>query len=149
MKDRFKGSIMLFAAAFIWGTAFVAQSSGMKYVEPFTYNAVRTLLGGFVLIPVIAVFRKSDKKSDERKGTSIKTSVTGGICCGVVLFAASSMQQYGISLTTAGKAGFITALYVVIVQLIGLFIGRRSSVKIWICVAIAVTGFYLLCVRKS
>lgn len=148
MKDRFKGSIMLFAAAFIWGTAFVAQSSGMKYVEPFTYNAVRTLLGGFVLIPVIAVFRKS-QKSDERKCTSIKTSVTGGICCGAVLFAASSMQQYGISLTTAGKAGFITALYVIIVPLIGLFFGRRSSVKIWICVIIAVIGFYLLCVRKS
>ena len=144
MLKRFKGSIMLLAAALIWGTAFVAQSSGMKYVEPFTYNSVRTLLGGTVLIPVIISFRKFDKSSSRTEKSSSKSSVIGGICCGIVLFTASSFQQLGISMTTAGKAGFITALYVVIVPLIGILLGKRSGLKTWLCVLMAIVGFYML-----
>ena len=146
MFKRFRGSIMLLLAAVIWGTAFVAQSKGMDYVEPFTYNSVRTLIGGIALIPVTAVLSKS---SSQNSGPNVKVSVIGGICCGIILFAASSFQQLGISLTTAGKAGFITALYVIIVPITGLFLGKRPHIKIWVCAAVAVAGFYLLCVKSS
>ena len=145
MLKRFRGSIMLLLAAIIWGTAFVAQSKGMDYVEPFTYNSIRTLIGGIALFPVNAVL---SKRSSLHSVTHRKVSIIGGICCGIILFAASSFQQLGISMTTAGKAGFITALYVIIVPVAGLFFGKRPHIKIWVCVAVAVAGFYLLCVKK-
>lgn len=140
---------MLLITALIWGTAFVAQSEGMNYVQPFTYNAVRTLLGGVVLIPVIFVLKKLLAKgnSSPPSQTSKKATITGGICCGVILFIASSFQQFGISCTTAGKAGFITALYVVIVPVLGIFFGRKTALKTWLCVVIAVIGFYMLCIN--
>lgn len=137
---------MLLITALIWGTAFVAQSEGMNYVQPFTYNAVRTLLGGVVLIPIIFALKKIIPKNDPPP-ESTKNTITGGICCGFLLFAASSFQQFGISYTTAGKAGFITALYVVIVPVLGIFFGRKTALKTWICAGIAVIGFYLLCIN--
>lgn len=145
-----KGSIMLLITAMIWGTAFVAQSEGMNYVEPFTYNAMRTLLGGLVLIPVILIFRAAEKSSHTPvKAFSVKETAVGGICCGVVLFIASAFQQAGIAQTTAGKAGFITALYIVIVPLLGIFMGRRIPLRMWLFVAIAVAGFRLLCIKDD
>lgn len=152
MIKNLRGSIMLLLAAIIWGTAFVAQSEGMNYVEPFTYNGIRTLIGGFVLVPVIGVFKKLNIRPGASNGeseTNLRTTVIGGIVCGAVLFAASSFQQVAISMTTAGKAGFITALYVIIVPLIELVLYRRSSKKIWLCVFIAITGFYLLCIKEG
>ncbi len=151
MLKKLRGSILLLITAIIWGTAFVAQSEGMNYVGPFTYNAVRTLIGGFVLIPVIALFRCTPlhKKDSKNEKAPLKTTVKGGICCGILLFIASSFQQSGIKLTTAGKAGFITALYVVIVPLVGIFFGRKSSIKTWVCAAVAVLGFYLLCIKAG
>lgn len=147
MLKTIRGSLMLLTAAFIWGTAFVAQSKGMDYVEPFTYNSVRTLIGGLVLLPMIFFFRRrSSRKASEN---NIKISFIGGIICGLVLFAASSFQQLGISLTSAGKAGFITALYVVIVPVIGIISGQKPNIKIWLCVFIAVLGFYLLCIKEG
>ncbi len=148
MFKRLRGSLLLLTAAIIWGTAFVAQSEGMQYVEPFTYNAIRTLIGGLVLIPVIFGFRLGRRHSKEKlPAVNRKATVLGGICCGAVLFLASSLQQCGIVLTTAGKAGFVTALYVVIVPLISVFLHRRPPKAIWFCVAAAVAGFRLLCVR--
>lgn len=150
MSKKMQGNIMLLVTALIWGTAFVAQSEGMRYVEPFTYNAVRTLLGGIVLIPVITAFRMfSGKTHTLERVVSRKATVIGGIACGVVLFAASSFQQCGIAMTTAGKAGFITALYIVIVPLIELIIYRKSNAFVWICVVIAAGGFYLLCIKEG
>ena len=151
MLKRLRGSAALLITAVIWGTAFVAQSEGMNYVQPFTYNAVRTLLGGIVLIPVIFILKKllTKEKTDPARGSSLRTTVKGGICCGILLFAASSFQQFGISFTTAGKAGFITALYVVIVPVIGIFLGRKSCLKTWICAGTAVFGFYLLCIKNG
>ena len=151
MNKRVQGNIMLLIAALLWGTTFVAQSEGMRYVEPFTYNAVRTLIGGTVLIPVIAAFRMFSRKKEipAENSTSRKTTVIGGICCGVVLFAASSLQQCGMTVTTAGKAGFITALYIVIVPLIELVIYRKTNILVWICVVIAAVGFYLLCIKEG
>lgn len=151
MRKKLQGSMMLLVAALIWGTAFVAQSEGMRYVEPFTYNSIRTLLGGVVLIPIIAAFRvsgRSPRASDEKKAP-LRTTVTGGIACGFLLFAASSFQQSGISMTTAGKAGFITALYIIFVPLIGLILYRKSTVMIWVCVLLAAAGFYLLCINEG
>ena len=148
MLRSLRGSFMLLLAALIWGTAFVAQSKGMDYVEPFTYNAVRTLIGGFVLIPIVLLFGKKRSKSTATAANN-KAGIFGGICCGLVLFAASSFQQYGIAFTSAGKAGFITALYVVIVPIIAIVTGRRPNIMIWICVCIAVLGFYLLCIKEG
>ncbi|MBR3760505.1 MAG: DMT family transporter [Ruminococcus sp.] len=150
MSKRIRGNIMLLIAALLWGTTFVAQSEGMRYVEPFTYNAVRTLIGGIVLIPVIAAFNVFSRKTNPPESkTSKKATIIGGMACGVVLFAASSLQQCGMTMTTAGKAGFITALYIVIVPLIELVIYRRSNVFVWICVVVASAGFYLLCIKEG
>lgn len=150
MLKTIRGSLMLLTAAFIWGTAFVAQSKGMDYVEPFTYNAVRTLIGGIVLIPVVFIFGdKNSNKGTAKTSKNIKMSLIGGIICGLVLFAASSFQQYGISLTSAGKAGFITALYVVIVPIIGIIMGKKSNIRKWVCAFIAVIGFYFLCIKDG
>lgn len=153
MTKKLRGNIMLLATALIWGLAFVAQSDGMNYVGPFTYNATRTLLGGFVLIPVIALLKALDKhgKSDEapQKKAPLRTTIIGGICCGIVFFIAGSLQQIGITMTTVGKAGFITALYIVIVPLIGVILYRKTSLKIWLCAAVAVAGFYLLCINEG
>ena len=142
---------MLLATALIWGLAFVAQSDGMNYVGPFTYNATRTLLGGFVLIPAILFLKATDKnkKSPDKQKAPFRTTLLGGICCGIVFFVASSLQQTGIMMTTVGKAGFITALYIVIVPLIGVIIYRKTSLRIWLCAAAAVAGFYMLCINDS
>ena len=150
MIKNFKGSLMLLITSLIWGTAFVAQSEGMNYVEPFTYNAMRTLLGGVVLIPVIILFRFLDKRNGREKANfSLKNTVTGGICCGIVLFIASSFQQSGIAQTTAGTAGCVTALYIVIVPLIGIFLHKKMPLRMWLFIAIALAGFWLLCIKQD
>lgn len=150
MIKNFKGSIMLLITSIIWGTAFVAQSEGMNYVEPFTYNAMRTLLGGVVLIPVMLLFRFSDKRNGKEKSScSLKNTVIGGICCGIALFIASSFQQAGIAQTTAGKAGFVTALYIVIVPMIGIFLHKKMPLRMWLFIAIALAGFWLLCIKQD
>ncbi|MCQ2469164.1 MAG: DMT family transporter [Ruminococcus sp.] len=141
---------MLLTASLIWGTAFVAQSEGMNYVEPFTYNAMRTLLGGFVLIPVILAFKAAERRKNTPKTQySAKNTAVGGICCGVFLFIASSFQQAGIAGTTAGKAGFITALYILLVPIIGIFFRRKVPVRMWLFVVIAIIGFWLLCIKEN
>ncbi len=149
-RHRLRGNIMLLMTAAIWGLAFVAQSDGMNYVGPFTYNACRTLLGGFVLIPVIALLRLlPDKPGEKRENAPLKTTVTGGVICGLIFTVAGMLQQYGIKYTTAGKAGFITALYIIIVPVYGFILYRRTSLKAWVCCFIAVAGFYLLCINEG
>jgi drug/metabolite transporter (DMT)-like permease len=144
-----RGSIMLLVTAFIWGLAFVAQSVGMDYVGPFTFNSVRSLIGGLVLIPCLLIMDKMKLTHAPQDRMQKKQLVSGGIACGVILFFASSAQQIGIVTTTAGKAGFITALYIVLVPVIGIFLGQRSSVPVWISVGMATAGMYLLCVNEA
>lgn len=138
MRKRLFADFLLLIAAFIWGSAFVAQSIGMDYVGPFTYLAARSYLGTLVLIPVILIFARPLKPS--------RDTVIGGILCGIILFAASSFQQFGIMKTTAGKAGFITALYIIFVPLIGIFMKKKPSLIKWFCAFMAVAGFYFLCI---
>lgn len=153
MQERWKGNVMLLLAAFIWGTAFVAQSAGMEFVQPLTYNGIRTLIGAVVLIPVIFFFdRRRDKEqpvSAQEKKEIRRNSTIGGFWCGIALCIAGNLQQFGMDMTTAGKAGFITSLYIVIVPLLGIFLKRKIPKIVWVSVAIAVIGFYLLCFQDD
>lgn len=143
-----KNNILLVLTALIWGCAFVAQSVGMDYVGPFTFNMARFLIGAIVLLPVIW-FMDRQRKTGAEKGAGQKTLIIGGICCGIALAVASTLQQWGILFTTVGKAGFITAMYIVIVPMLGIFIGKKVRPLIIGCVAIAVVGFYFLCMTES
>lgn len=152
-KLQMKQSLLLLLAAVIWGVAFVAQSVGMDHVGPFTFNALRSLLGGVFLIPCIYLLGKlnGEKKVDllPREKTERKQLLTGGILCGCILCAATNLQQIGILYTTVGKAGFITACYIVLVPIFGMFLGKKTGMGIWISVGLAVVGLYLLCLNDS
>lgn len=157
---------MLFLAAIIWGFAFVAQSAGMDYVGPFTFNAVRCLIGALVLVPVALLWKP--EKSAEDKGAQEKSFVTkeseknrngwfrrnktlllGGISCGVFLGVATNLQQIGILSTSVGKAGFLTALYIVLVPVAGLFFKKKCGIAVWIGVICSLAGLYLLCMTEG
>lgn len=156
-KQQIRNSLILFLTAFIWGVAFVAQSKGMDYVEPFTFNCVRSVIGGLFLIPCIFVLNKLNPErkleyqamSPENQRAGRKKLLTGGILCGIVFFVASNLQQFGIVYTTVGKAGFITAMYIVIVPILGLFFRRKCSPTVWLGVLLAVGGLYFLCITDG
>ena len=156
-KTQIRNSLLLLLTATIWGTAFVAQSVGMEYVEAFTFTFARSIVGGIVLIPCIWFLRwlkGREKKTScdvtcAKRPHITKIEWIGGICCGLALCAASNFQQIGIAYTTVGKAGFITALYVVIVPIMGLFFKKRVSFVVWICVVLSVIGLYLLCMTEG
>lgn len=150
MKQQIKSSLILLLTATIWGVAFVAQSVGMEYIGPFTFNAIRCVLGGLVLIPVILVLKKKKETGAENQEKEDKKTLwTGGIACGVILCIASNLQQFGIMEASVGKSGFFTALYIVMIPVIGIFIGKRPGIKLWFCVALAVVGMYLLCMKDG
>ena len=148
-----KNTILLLLTALIWGSAFVAQSVGMDYVGPFTFNSVRCLIGGLVLLPCIFFFKRfgiGDGGWEEEKSVKGRRDlITGGILCGVFLACASSAQQVGLTYTTVGKAGFITAMYIVIVPVLGIFLKRLPKPAVWVSVVLAVAGLYLLCMTDS
>ena len=149
---KIRNAVLLAVAALIWGIAFVAQSVAMDYIGPFTYNGIRSLIGGIVLIPVILISDANKKKRGEyvKLGKKEKKNlIVGGVLCGVCICVASNLQQAGIVGTDAGKAGFITALYIVIVPILGIFFKRKVSPVIWACVAVATAGMYFLCVSDK
>ena len=144
-KFVLRQSLILLLAATIWGVAFVAQSVGMDYVGPFTFLASRSVIGAIVLLPYIYIRdKKEQKKTENKKGLLI-----GGICCGTLLFLASILQQIGIMYTTVGKSGFITAMYIVLVPIISIFLKKKADLKLWCGVALAVAGLYLLCMTSG
>lgn len=170
-KTEWKSPALLFLTAVVWGVAFVAQSVGMDYVGPFTFNCIRCLIGAVVLVPCIwfldgwkqrqcgaSCGRESagaqDSASCSRRSAGAQDGASdgshallaGGICCGLALFVASNLQQIGIQYTTVGKAGFITALYIVMVPVFGIFLKKRAGIRVWVSVALAVAGLYLLCI---
>lgn len=134
MNTRTKYNLLLVFAAMIWGSAFVAQKSGGT-IGGFTYNGIRTLLGGLVLIPIYFLLRKNKE---------MKTSIMGGIFCGLALFIASNLQQFGINNTSASKAGFITSLYAIIVPFLSIFLHKKIRPIVWVSVVISLAGLYLL-----
>lgn len=151
-SKELRGNLLLLLTAVIWGCAFVAQSVGADKIGPFTFQSVRSLIGGMVLLPVIFVFdRKKGQQGTGRKPSpqEQKTLILGGVVCGVILCVASCLQQAGIAYTTAGKAGFITAMYILIVPLLGRLFGQRIPGKLWGCIVLAAIGLYLLCVGNA
>lgn len=167
---QIRNSLLLLLTATIWGIAFVAQSVGLDYVDPFTFNAVRCTLGGLVLIPFILFQgrKKSSKSNDANRSTDLTNSnnitssnnftsflkknqklIIGGLLCGLFLFVASNLQQFGIKTTTAGKAGFITSCYIIIVPILGLALKKKTGPFIWIGVVTALVGMYLLCMTEG
>ena len=147
-KMKLSSSLMLFMAALIWGFAFAFQSQGMDYMGPMTFNGTRFLIGAFVLVPVIFIFRKPGEKKKITKD-DMKVTITGGVVCGLCLFAASSLQQVGIQYTSVGKAGFLTTLYIILVPIIGIFFKKKASAMVWIGAILSVIGMYLLCVSET
>lgn len=154
-KNSLIGSIFLALAAIIWGSSFVAQTAGAEFVGPFTFISVRSLLGSVALLPVILVmdtFKKKSKPEEYKKMTKAdyKYLFMGGTACGVVLCAASCLQQLGIDGGTApGMAAFITALYILLVPIFSVFIGKKIRPVIWVCVGVSVVALYLLCVKDG
>jgi drug/metabolite transporter (DMT)-like permease len=145
MTSRWTSSPLLLLAAAIWGFAFVAQRAGMEHVGPFTFNTVRFALGGIVLLPlVVARRRRKAVKGKGRPFTGGRKVLLGGLVAGLVLFAGASLQQSGIVYTTAGKAGFITGLYVIIVPLGGLLWKQQTGAQTWLGAVLAVAGLYFL-----
>ena len=155
------GALLLLLTAIIWGLAFVAQSKGMESVGPFTFNGVRSFVGAIVLIPVLVINRHKIFKVYEEKKTGTMTEITdkkkritvlltGLLSIGLVFFMASQSQQIGIGLTdSVGKAGFITALYIVLVPVAGIFMKKRPNFIVYLCVAASTVGLYLLCMKKG
>lgn len=135
--------VMLWLTAAIWGFAFVAQRAGMEYIGPFTFNGIRFILGSISLLPLI-LWLKFKQKSPSGKHKNI---IKGGLLAGIVLFAGASLQQAGMVYTEAGKAGFITGFYVILVPLIGIFIGQHITKLLWAGALIALAGLYLLTIN--
>lgn len=145
-KFVLRQSALLLLAATIWGIAFVAQSVGAEYVGPFTFLATRSVIGTVVLLPYIAI---RDRNNEKTGVCNKKELMTGGICCGTLLFMASILQQIGIQYTTVGKSGFITAMYIVLVPIVSIFLKKRAGIKIWMGVILAVGGLYFLCMTPG
>ncbi len=144
MSKKMKANLLLFIAAFIWGTAFVAQKSGGA-IGSFTFNGIRTFIGGLVLLPL--VFKNRQDKSIP---LFTKQELIGGIVCGFFLFVAASLQQFGLAYTTAGKAAFITTLYVVFCPILSLIVHKKKTRPlVWLCVVLDVIGLYLLCMTDA
>lgn len=147
---KIKSELLLFVTALIWGAAFVAQSVGGDAVGCFTFNGARCLIGGIVLIPVIFFLDRQKKISGEvGLQKQDRTWLKGGICCGLLLCIASNFQQVGISMTTVGKAGFITAMYILMVPIFGIFMKKKAGWKVWTGVVLAAAGLYLLCMTSE
>ncbi|MDF2876434.1 MAG: carboxylate/amino acid/amine transporter, partial [Sporomusa sp.] len=141
-----KSNLLLLLAAAIWGLAFVAQRVGMEHIGPFAFNGIRFALGSLSLLPLIFHYRH---KPQRVPGSGSKEAVRAGILAGLILFAGASLQQIGLIYTTAGKAAFITCLYIVLVPILGIFLKHYVSITTWLSSMLALAGLYLLCVKEN
>lgn len=151
-KTQLKANILLLLTAAIWGLAFVAQKVGAEHVGAFTYNGIRFALGSISLIPLILFLNRKKGENEETKNNdrdSLKLTIKAGIIAGCALFIATSLQQMGVMGTTAGKAGFITGLYMVIVPILGLFLKQKVNKSTWLGIVIAIIGLYLLSINED
>lgn len=150
MNKKSRNSFFLVTAAFIWGLAFVAQSKGGKFVGAYTFNCLRNFIGSLILIPIMFVFDKINISKAPSTSTEKKNLLLGGILCGTTLFIASTLQQIGINMgTAAGKAGFLTTCYIILVPVLGIFLKKKCPVNVWIAVIITFLGLYLLCYKAN
>lgn len=151
-KGRILGPLFCISAALIWGLSFVFQSEGSGMVETFTFNGIRTFLGGLALIPIVVIsFLKQNKglSKEEKHKFPLKDVFIGGLCCGIPLFFGGNLQQEAFCYLDAGKVGFITALYMLLVPIFGLFLKQKARLNIWIGIAFGVFGLFLLSVKKG
>ncbi len=148
-KKSFIGTLSLFFCSLIWGVTFGIQSKGMDYLEPFSFNGFRSIIAVIFLSIVISILYLKNKKNPNFYLIKNKKALIGSIFCGIALFFGTSTQQIGISMTTVGKSGFLSALYIFIVPVLGLFFKKRVTPKIWFCVIIALSGLYLLSVTSD
>lgn len=152
MSNRIKSTICLFITAIIWGSAFVAQRMGMDSIGPFYFSAFRMLLGTVALTAVFLISdykNKLTKHTDEEKKKERKVLWVGGIACGIIIFFASNLQQVGLVSVDAGKTGFITALYIILVPIFGIFLKHKTNIFNWIGAVIGVIGLYFLCITSE
>lgn len=153
MKKKNLNPLLLLLAAFVWGVAFVAQKEGMEYIGPFTYSGLRFSIASLVLAAVLPLLDRARSRSGEFKKGSRRSIWIGGLCCGLALFVGSNLQQFGIAIqdpaTNVGKAGFITACYCAVVPFLSLLLKKRSPAMVWCGVAVAVVGFFFLCLMDG
>ena len=154
---RIRNMIYLLICSIVWGISFVPQAASMEFIGPFTFNAVRCALGSLVLIPVILIARylaarQQNVTEDESLSVYLhvfdRSTVTGGILSGVLLFIATNLQTIALKTASAGKGGFITAMYIILVPILGIFIHKKIHLNVWISVGLAAVGLYLLCIRE-
>lgn len=150
-KNKLFGPFLLISAAMIWGLSFVAQAEGMNHVEGFTFNGIRMIIGSAVLFPFIIIKNKKKCKTDtkEQRKSAYKATLLGILPVGVCLFLGSTLQQFAFNYTETGKIGFLTALYMIFVPILGLFLKKKPPYTIWIGVALGLVGMYFLCVGAS
>ncbi len=148
-NQRLKGNLILLLTSLIWGTSFISQSKGVESVPPMAFNGIRCLLGGVVLLPVIAFLDWGKRKKGITVQKFNKKVILGGIICGCFLCFATTLQTQGMVYTSPGKAGFITAMYMIIVPIINIFRGKRPSFIILFSVVVAVLGLYLMCINSD
>lgn len=147
-KQELKSNMLLLLTALIWGTAFVAQRVGAQYIGAFTFNGVRFALGGVSLIPLMLYLNNTENRTNKSANIS-SSAVLPGIITGCILFLGASLQQIGLAYTTAGKAAFITGLYIAIVPILGIFLKHKIHANTWFGVILAVVGLYFLSVTES
>lgn len=152
---KYSGSLLLILAAFIWGTAFVAQADAAQSIPPFTFSALRSFVG-FAALAVFALLRnKTAKNKENSEKTDFKKLIISGVICGIVLFIAMNLQQYGITVypdevnNVPGRSGFLTAMYVVLVPICGLFFKRKVHPIVWLAAALAAVSLWLLCLKNG
>lgn len=151
--NRIRQNVFPVLAALIWGTSFVAQSVSTEFVGPFTFNAARNVVAFFFLLALCLLLRAKRRRdpgsSAETDPAAGRKLIVGGLCCGTALTVAAFLQQKGLETTTSGKAGFITALYIVIVPIMGIFLKKKAPRIIWVSVVLAVIGLYFLCITEG
>ena len=151
-EQKILGFFMLFLTAFIWGVAFVAQSVGMDHIGPYTFNASRLLLGAAVTMPWAFMELKKQKKLEEDKEIYIKkrnSSFKAAALCAIVFFLAVNLQQFALITSPVANVSFLTTLYILVIPVIGMFLGKKHGWNIWLAIVIAVVGMYLLCIEEG
>ena len=145
MKQRTKGNAFLLLAAAVWGCGLIAQKAGMSYLGPLTFTAIRCTLGGVMMFPLIYVLERNKSREERESAPKETENLKGAFACSIPLLSLIMFQQYGLPYTTAGKAGFITALYILITPLIGMLLGKKVNKRLWVAVIVGLSGMYLMC----